>query len=135
MDLEEAWAGIHVVLSSEMPITKQEAQRIGVGWDDDGLENVLLGGEPLPRRTSFGPVRRLAPAEVARLATALGEWTSAEFRDSYDADFLEDNATPPGDWDREDRCAWLVEHFERLRAFFAESAKRGQAVLISIDVD
>ncbi|MBD2500376.1 DUF1877 family protein [Anabaena azotica FACHB-119] len=43
LDLDESWYGIHFVMTGEYPIPKDEAQRRGISWDNNSLENVILG--------------------------------------------------------------------------------------------
>jgi Domain of unknown function (DUF1877) len=134
LELGDAWAGIHVVLTSEPPVSREQARGLGVSWDDGALENVLLGGEPLAARTAFGPITRHAPDAVARWAAALADWPDAEFRDAYDADYLDECGTPPGDWD-DTRVDALTAAFARLRAFYAAAAAAHDAILIVIHSD
>src|SRR5581483_1515462 len=117
LDLNEAWAGIHWLMTSEMPIPRYEAMKRGIEWSDDSLENVLLGGEPLPLKTAFGPVRYLAPPQVAKLAALLQLLLPEEFAEGFDAEGLEDDGIPPSGW-HDQRREWLAEHYRRLREFF-----------------
>jgi hypothetical protein len=132
LDLGEAWPGLHVVMSGEMPIPKYEATKRGIEWFDDSLENVLLGGDPLPLRLAFGPVGHLPAAKVAGLAALLEALSPKEFADRYDPMQLDDDEIPPGGWDSDHR-KWLSSYYEKLREFFLDAAHARQAVLIAID--
>jgi len=131
LDLDEAWAALHFVLTSEYPIPRDEALRRGVAWDDDSLENVLMGGSDTAYRTSGGAVRYVAPESVERMGEKLSELSPDEFRNWYDADELLENDVPPGTWDQEgESLEWLVAYYQRLVDFYRNAAANREGLLI-----
>jgi len=99
-DLEEAWAGIQYVLSLEVPIPKYKAIRRGICWDDESLDNAIMGGEPTDIQTNLGPARLKSKEQVSKLAVQLSIITRDEFWQRYDADGWYDNSISPGDWEQ-----------------------------------
>lgn len=129
--LEDSWAAIHLILTGSPPIPKTEALKRGISWDDQSLENVIMGGEATPVKDAFGAARYLSSREVAFLAQKLAAVSDEEFKRNYDADELEDYQIPPGDWDDE-ALQWLLRNFHGLQASFASAAKGNKALFIYI---
>jgi hypothetical protein len=131
LDLGEAWAGIHFLLTGEVPVPREVAERLGVHWDEDSPENALMGGSPTPFLGSFGPARYRSPGEVARTAARLREIGVEEFHDRYDADALEAEQIPPDGWDDEGRAQeWLTSSYARLQRFYDETAADGAGLVV-----
>jgi hypothetical protein len=131
LDLGEYWAALTFMLSGEMPIPKHEALRLGISWDNDSLENVLMGGEPTPFKASFGPARSVDPEQVARLATKLADLSVDEFMKWYDPKELLKERIPPETWDDQSETRALIGHvFEELVAFYKRAAAHGDGILI-----
>jgi Domain of unknown function (DUF1877) len=131
LDLDEAWAGLHFVLTAEVPIPKQEALRLGLSWYDDSLENVLMGGEPTKYRDSFGVARYLSAEEVARMTDKLSDLSVERFKGFYDADGLIEYDIPPAIWeDQLESRDWLARYYYQLVDFFRSAAFSGDGVMI-----
>lgn len=131
LNLEESWAAMHYMLSGEVPFPKPEALRRGVSWDDDSLENVLMGGEPVPYKGSFGPARYLNPQTVAAMSERLTIRGIEGFLEAYNPEAMTSHNIPPGDWDdAAETRDWLGAHFEKLAAFYKAAATAGDGVLI-----
>jgi uncharacterized protein DUF1877 len=131
LDLDEAWAGLHFVLTAEVPIPKQEALLLGLSWYDDSLENVLMGGEPTKYRDSFGVARYLSAEEVARMTDKLSDLSVERFKDFYDADGLIEYDIPPAIWeDQLESRDWLARYYYQLVDFFRSAASSGDGILI-----
>jgi hypothetical protein len=131
LDLGEYWLALHFLLSGETPIPKHEALRRGLSWDDDSPENILMGGEPTPFMSSFGPARYLHPERVAHLATKLAGLSVAEFQARYNPEDLRAEDMPPGGWDDGgEALARLCRYFKDLAAFYNKAAAHGDGMLI-----
>jgi len=131
LDLDEAWAGLHFVLTAEVPIPKQEALLRGLSWDDDSLENVLMGGEPTTYGDSFGVARYLKAEEVALMAEKLSDLSVERFKGFYEADALIEYDIPPAIWeDQLESRDWLARYYYQLVDFFRSAASGGDGILI-----
>jgi hypothetical protein len=131
LDLGEAWAGLHFVLTAEVPIPKQEALLRGLSWDDDSLENVLMGGEPTKYRDSFGVARYLSTEEVARMTDKLSDLSVERFKGFYEADALMEYGIPPAIWeDQFESRDWLARYYYQLVGFFRSASSSGDGILI-----
>lgn len=131
LDLGETWPGLHFVLTGELPISRPEALKAGLSWEEDSLENVLLGGEEVPHGANWGPARYLEPEKVARLAQKLSTISVEQFRERYDAEYLEEEGIPPGDWNDLPRVLdELSEHFRQLVSFYQRAAAARDGLLV-----
>ena len=105
--------------------------RRGIRWDDDSLENALLGGTTTPFRSSLGPARCLWPEQVARIARQLNAVGIDGFRDRFDPADLEQEGIPPPGWREEpERADRLAAAFAEFLRFYREAAAHGEGVLI-----
>jgi Domain of unknown function (DUF1877) len=130
LDLDEAWAPLHFVLTDELPIPRDEALRRGLEVSDSPLETAILGGQPTPYGTTYGVVRYLSPPTVQRVSRALDALSAEDVQARYDPDWLREMRVPMvwADTVAEER-AWLGAHYQRLRAFYRQAAGAGDAVL------
>jgi len=129
LNLKEAWAGLHFVLTGELPIPRQEALKRRISWDDESLENAIMGGTETDYRASYGPARYLAPKQVENMSAQLSRITADEFKDRYDAEALTEENIPPGGWNAA-AADWLSQNFTSLQRFYGEAAARRQGVLV-----
>lgn len=131
LDVAEAWAGLHFLLTGEMPTIKEDAIRLGISWDDDSLENVLMGGQPTRLNSSYGPVRFLGANDVVRMAAKLAEVTEKDISDRYDPVVLTEEQIPPYEWDNEfESRDWLVSSYAKLNEFYQVAATEKAGLLI-----
>jgi hypothetical protein len=130
LELGEAWAGLHFLLTGELPIPREEALSRGVSWDENSLENVLMGGRTTPYLTSWGPARYLSPYEVARLASKLSKVSVNTIRNHYDPKGLSEEHIPPDTWDEPGTREWLASSYSKLICFYAEAASTQDGLLI-----
>jgi hypothetical protein len=122
--LEKDWHVLHYALN---------------GTHDGGataLADAILGGEEIPdldRSSGYGPFRFLRPEQVAAVAAALAKvhpeellsrlnYEDAEAKQIYLSHTLDDLA----DWD------YLPELFIGFRDFYADAARSGNAMILSI---
>jgi hypothetical protein len=130
LELGEAWAPLHFVLTDELPIPRDEALRRGLEVSDAPLEEAILGGDPTPCGTTYGVVRLLPPGAVGRIAAALAGVPAETVEARYDPDWLRQMQVPMvwADTEAEER-AWLGDSYRRLVAFYRDAAAAGDAVL------
>jgi hypothetical protein len=130
LELGEAWAPLHFVLTDEVPIPRDEALRRGLEVSDNPLEEAILGGEPTPSGTTYGVVRFLPPDAVRRVAGALAGVAAETVEARYDPDWVREMRVPMvwADTEAEER-AWLGDSYRRLVAFYRDAAAAGDAVL------
>lgn len=128
LELGESWCALHFILSGEPPIPKPEALKRGISWDDDSLENIIMGGSVTPFKDTFGAARYFTPEEVAKLQQELSSITEEKLMELYDPGTLEDYDIPPGNWDKDD-LTWLIENFNNLKTFYESAAQNNQGLL------
>ncbi len=134
LNLDESWCGIHFVMTGEYPIPRQEALQRGISWDDDSLENVLMGGSPTQYRTKLDVARYLKPKEVAKVAEKLSNLTVKQFEEWYDPEALMEEHIPPEIWDEgSEPRGWLISYFMKLVEFYKATTASGEGLLIYID--
>jgi Domain of unknown function (DUF1877) len=133
LNLDESWCAIHFVMTGEHPIPKDEAQRRGISWNDDSLENVIMGGISTPYKTSLGVARYLNSQQVARIAGKLDQLPVDKFKEWYDPEALIEGQIPPENWDEGITARdWLVDYFKKLVEFYKAAADFGDGILIII---
>lgn len=107
--------------------------------DDPGLATTAIGGEvqvtPTARSTQGFPICWTSPETCKRIHAWLSELTPADLQAQFDPDRM-DRATlykwvPPVDAVR--NLDWIVKDFEALKQFYADVAKRSEAVLVVAD--
>jgi hypothetical protein len=130
LDLDEAWAPLHFVLTDELPIPRDEALRRGLEVSDSPLETAILGGQPTPCGSTYGVVRYLSPPTVQGVSRALDALSTEDVQARYDPDWLREMGVPMvwADTVAEERT-WLGAYFQRLRAFYRQAAGAGDALL------
>jgi hypothetical protein len=129
IDLGEHWPALHYTLCGESPMPRYVALARGVEWDDDSLENVLMGGEATPYEDGLCVARVLAPRTVKVLAAQLNALTPEKVWDQVDDgidEFL------PADWPSATKRAAVVAPFMRLVECFAAAANAGEAILLYV---
>lgn len=128
--LDNSWAPLHFVLTGEFPIPRQKAEELGMSWNNDSLENAIMGGAATEVASSYGPVRYLSPAEVRRIARQLDGISPAEIKARTNPQELEQEGVLPEDWDAATAPDKLMALFSELRSFYHHAAERGDAILL-----
>lgn len=133
LNLEEAWCGLHFVLTGEVPILKYEAVLRGTSWHEDSLENILMGGDPTAYECAFGMVRCVTPEAAAYIAPRLAEVGVSNLKSWYNPELLIENSIPPKIW-HEDTFAlqWLIDHFVKLKRFYHDAIQQKCGLLVYI---
>jgi hypothetical protein len=132
LELDEAWAPLHFGLTGAPPVPRQEAEDLGLGWDEQSLENVLMGGEATPLMAGFGAARYVSPALVRSMASRLADISAASFRSRVEPQAMVQERVFPDSWDL-DAVPDLMEHyFTKLRDFYAAAAAHGDGLLIAV---
>jgi hypothetical protein len=124
LSLDKAWHGVHYVLCGLVePGASLESQAVlggeNLGEDDEGF-------------SGYGPARYFTPAQVAELSQALSRpELEAEAAARFDAARMSELEIYPG-WDTrlgKSDADWVMDAFRRLRAFYAEAASKGRAMV------
>lgn len=122
LDIDKAWHLIHFLL-------------VGEAWGGDGpLATAVLGGEALEGTDAgYGPFRYLHPEQVQNVAKALGHVDSEDLWKNFDAKKVAEAKVYPAGWESgEDDKQYICQNFESLKAFYAEAAAAGSALLLYI---
>ena len=119
IDLDKAWHGIHWLLT-------------GDAWGGEPpLAWTIVGGEDIGDDMGYGPARVVTPEQVRQVAAALANFDDAALARNYDPVAMDAQQIYPTIWTRdgEEGLAYLQHYFRILARFYADAAKRGDAVL------
>src|SRR5258707_867726 len=127
LSLYKDWHIIHYVLTG-----KRDP-------DDSSLGKAIWGDVDLPDRNGvmgYGPAKYLNPTQVRHIVVALEGFPFAERIELFDQVIAEkDKVYPrrrPLNPLSQDEKKSFIEHFERLRDFYREAAKHGNAIIMWI---
>ena len=123
MDLDKAWHAIHFVLNEK-------------AWEGEGaLGAAILGGHELGEDMGYGPARYLTAEDVSSVAEALDAVTLSDFEHRFNAEALAAESIYPDVWDesRSELLEYLLPYYEALKAFYANAAREGNAVLLYLN--
>lgn len=120
-DVERAWHAVHMLLN-------------GSPWGGSGPAfDAVLGGTVLGDPSTYEPVRVLLPERVQAVASLLAGLTADELRPRFTHRAFRQAEVYPDVWDRADvLTSFVLPAYERLRAFYAEAAAAGDAVLVQL---
>jgi hypothetical protein len=120
LSLEKAWHGVHYVLCGEVePGAALLSQAV--------LGGVELGDDP-EGFSGYGAARYFTPAQVVELGQALSRpELETEAAARFDPARMSQLGIYPG-W-RSSDAAWVMDGFRRLRAFYADAAAKGRAIV------
>lgn len=124
LDLDQAWHGIHFLLTGEVEGGSQP------------LASVISGGTAIGEDLGHGPARYLRPEAVRQIGEALSRAPRARIEARYSPAVFEANGIyPAGMWRSEGRAGleYLMRYYERVVDFYIAAAARGDAVLLWID--
>ena len=124
LDLTTDWIAMHITLTAELPIPKFEALRRGISWDDESLENALMGGDLT--NPSDPTARLLLPDDVKRIARKLKDFDEHRFRESYDEEMFEEYDVPLVPFPD------LLAQFLSLKSFYVRAANDGRSIVIQL---
>jgi hypothetical protein len=134
LDLEDGWPALHFALSGEVPIPKEEALKRGISWNDNSLENVLMGGIPTALVATGGPARYHPPAEVRELARTLSRVDPDAVAGGVTPEDLEGESIPlPASIEPEELGQWLRGMVQAIQSFFRAVADAGRGILTVFD--
>lgn len=119
LDIGKAWQAIHFLLT-------------GDPWDTSRpCGNAVLGGTEIGEDGGYGPKRVLLPAEVAVVDAELDGVSAGDFEERFA--LLPDSDIYPSGWGSyPDELEWVLGQFRSLRAYYANAAARGHAMLLGI---
>lgn len=121
LDIDKAWQAIHFLLT-------------GDPWEGKlPLRNAVMGGAALGEEdVGYGPARGLTPAEVRSVSVVLASISGERLGARFDASKFAEAEIYPSGWSADDQ-AFIVQHYEALRAFFAEAARAGDAMVLYLN--
>ena len=96
------------------------------------LKYVIFGGQTIDDAQDLGcgPAQYLPAAQVQEVSAALDAISIDEFKKRYVAAANDSEGVYPEVWTDDDETAQIVaEEFELLKAFYAEAARNGMAVV------
>lgn len=130
--LDEIWPALYFVLTGKFPITKNEAVRLRLTWDDNSLDNVIMGGEPTPYKGLHENARYLGPDQVKRYAQKLSRIDPNELTKNADLnELVENNLLSSGyDYNQATIRKQLADQFTKLVKFYTTAAKNKDGMLI-----
>lgn len=121
VDLDKTWHGIHWLLTGSHDPT------------DDVTSEVIFGGQPVGEDLGYGPARLLDPERVRAVASILRALPADELRQRVDLEAMSAADLYPDIWDEADVFdEYLAPAYDELRAFYADAAHEGQAVIQTI---
>ena len=124
LTLDKAWAGINFLLN-------------GTNKNATGPKSwVIFGGKEIGNDLGYGRARLLTPSEVKQIAAVLKEETREKLWPRYDPVLMEKSEVYPEDiWIPEGKEAfdYLMEYYEKLRAFYDRAAQSGSGVVMAIE--
>lgn len=129
VDAGTVWPALHYVLCFEAPMPRHIALQRDVEWEDDSLENVLMGGEATPYADQLTVARVLMPEAVRVLAAQLRELTPAVIEGRID-DSVDEYL--PAEVGANDKVSVIVEAFGRVAECFGEAAAAGEGILLYV---
>lgn len=134
LDLDDAWCGLHFLLTGEVPITKGDAQRLGIAWWSDSLENAIMGGMETSYRDSYRFARLLSVQETSNMAQKLADLNPSLLAARFNpADMIEEKIPPQHRWREETHAlTWLHDNFMKLRTHYGRATRNNDAMLIYI---
>lgn len=127
--LGNQWPALHYSLCVEAPMPRHVALEKHLEWDDESLENALMGGDATPYKDGLTFARCIQPAAVRRLAAKLNAISPEQIWDDVD-DGIDDYL--PADWSRELKCSTVAAMFMRLVDVYVAASKADCGLLIYI---
>ncbi len=120
-DVGRAWHAVHMLLN-------------GTPWGGSGPAfDAVLGGTVLGDPSTYEPVRALVPARVSAVAVLLAGTPADDLRGRFTHRAFRQAEVYPDVWDQSDvLTAFVLPAYEALRAFYAEVAAAGDAVLVQL---
>jgi hypothetical protein len=123
IDLDKSWHAMHYLLT-------------GTAGEAEGAQAAaILGGEELGPDMGVGPARFLTQRQVQDVSIALSGVTEATLAARYDPrDMDAQRIYPGGIWERDgpQGLEYVLHYFRKLVPFYADAARRGDAVLLWI---
>lgn len=118
LDLHKSWHGLHWLLCQS-------------AWEGpEPLRNAILGGEEVGDDLGYGPARLVQPETVREVADALALLSASQVMKRYDAKAMDAAEIYPGGFVEDSSWRNDFKHdFERLKSFYADAAKDGEAVV------
>ena len=128
--LEDSWAGLHFVLTNEVPVPRNVLEADDVAWIGEVVDEALMGGT-VASGSGWHAVRVHDVDRVRPIAHALSSITAAALRGHFDPQWFMENRIHPETWEPAD-IDLLLDAFAQLRDFYQHAAAAGQGVELRI---
>jgi len=123
-DIDKSWDALSFLITGVGP-TELDKARPPLTWTIFGAyildENQDLG---------YGPANYLTPEQVKELNNALKKLSDLDLQKNYDFEKMNNLDIYPNFWtDQRDEMTYLLQHFSKLKDFYATAAINDQAVI------
>jgi hypothetical protein len=123
-DIDKSWDAISFLITGFGPSDLEKAET-PIAWTIFGAQ-VLDENQDL----GYGPANYLTADQVNELHNALINIPPTRLKMNFDAAKMNELGIYPNYWeDNEDEVDYLMQHFDSLKAFYAEAAINGEAVI------
>lgn len=119
LSLEKSWHSLHYLLTGS-------AREV-----DSPLGNAILGGKEIGPDLGYGPARFLDAAQVSEVSTALNSISKDDLAQRFDLNTM--MAAQIYACADEEELELAQHYFEHVVKYYAEAAKRGDAMLLYIE--
>jgi len=120
-DVDKAWHGLHYLLTGTA-----DGGEPPIAW-------AILGDEELGADLGMGGSNFLTPEQVREVAAALADFTEDELRQNFNPEQMQAFGIYPDIiWmrDGQDALDYVMHHFRPLVEFYAQTAARGEGLVI-----
>ncbi|ABG58373.1 conserved hypothetical protein [Cytophaga hutchinsonii ATCC 33406] len=126
IDLDKALEGLFFLLTGASQTTIEKAT--------EPLSLILTGTLIIdPEQDSgCGPVTYMTSEQVKRISAALDRVTADALYSRYDADKMMALHIYPEIWNEDDAIEYLIENFDRLKAFYNAAVSENQSVVFFV---
>ena len=130
LNIDKSWDGVHYLLTGKS--TVESVKEID---QSNPKEWVILGWSVWGPDVGYGPSRFVAPKEVTQLASVLAEIKDEELIKNFNPEkMIETEIYPDGIWEEANiSLEWLMDNYHKVKDFFIDAARKGNAVLIWTD--
>lgn len=120
IDVDKDWDGILFLLTGSSI----------AGCTNHPMSRIFFSGQAVDERQDFGygPAHYLHPQQVAELHTTLATIEARSLQARFSPALMTEEEVYPG-WDSDDEADGLIEAFAEVQGFYADAARRGEAII------
>lgn len=129
LNIDKSWDGVHYLLTGKS--TVESVKEID---QSNPKEWVILGWGVWGPDVGYGPSRFVAPKEVTQVAQFLSKLKDDDLKKQFNPIKMNKlGIYPDGLWDEEDIIEWLLDNYHKVKDFYIDAARKGNAVLLWTD--